>query len=146
MTEIEKARTMWHLLANFELPLSHSDRCQIANVFRATIDVAEQHEAYRQEVSDAFAIVKKHHETLAGIPDLVELGTPFGVVNFPHFILPQPDPDEQLAQEFHDTYESLAPQFGYETRTDTRSFDPRSSNGQLMIATIKALREAGRLK
>lgn len=41
---------------------------------------------------------------------------------------------EQAARFFHDTYEHLAPSFGYETRTETRQFDPTSPNGKLMIA------------
>ena len=51
--------------------------------------------------------------------------------------------DEQWARRFHETYERLAPQFGYETRADTKAFDPDSANGRLMIATCRALlREA----
>ena len=41
---------------------------------------------------------------------------------------------ELLARKFHDTYERLAPDFGYETRDDTKSFEPNSPNGRLMIA------------
>jgi hypothetical protein len=44
-----------------------------------------------------------------------------------------PEP-EKLARQFHDTYERLAPQFGYETRADTKAFDPTSPNGRLMTA------------
>jgi hypothetical protein len=46
------------------------------------------------------------------------------------------DPKEalRLAQRFHEAYERLAPAFGYETRTETREFDPESANGQLMVA------------
>jgi hypothetical protein len=40
----------------------------------------------------------------------------------------------KLAEQFHEAYERLAPSFGYETRTDTRKFDPDSKNGKLMIA------------
>lgn len=40
-----------------------------------------------------------------------------------------------LAVLFHVTYERLVPQNGYETRTDTRVFDPDSKNGKLMVAT-----------
>ena len=40
---------------------------------------------------------------------------------------------EQLARQFHDAYERLAPHYGYETRNDTRSFNPDSPNGRLMI-------------
>lgn len=40
----------------------------------------------------------------------------------------------ELAVRFHTIYEWLAPTFGYETRTDTRDFDPDSKNGRLMIA------------
>jgi hypothetical protein len=35
---------------------------------------------------------------------------------------------------FHETYERLAPKFGYETRKEYRDFDSASNNGQLMIA------------
>lgn len=40
----------------------------------------------------------------------------------------------RAAMLFHDTYERLAPSFGYETRPDTKAFDPESPNGRLMIA------------
>lgn len=43
-------------------------------------------------------------------------------------------PAEQMAKRFHETYERLAPLFGYETRAETRAFDPESANGKLMIA------------
>jgi hypothetical protein len=39
-----------------------------------------------------------------------------------------------LAILFHDTYEDLAPSFGYETRDDTKCFNGGSANGLLMIA------------
>ncbi len=39
-----------------------------------------------------------------------------------------------LAQFFHNTYEQLAPCSGYETRADTKLFDPASTNGRLMTA------------
>lgn len=41
---------------------------------------------------------------------------------------------ENVARIFHDTYERLAPEFGYTTRLETRRFDPSSPNGKLMIA------------
>jgi len=44
-----------------------------------------------------------------------------------------------LALRFHETYERLAPSFGYETRTDTRAFDPESKNGRLMVAVCAEL-------
>jgi hypothetical protein len=40
----------------------------------------------------------------------------------------------ELAMRFHEIYERLAPSFGYETRTETRKFDPTTPNGKLMIA------------
>lgn len=43
----------------------------------------------------------------------------------------------ELAKLFHDTYERLAPQFGYETRPDTKAFSPSSPNGQLMTAVCQ---------
>ena len=48
---------------------------------------------------------------------------------------------EALAVLFHETYERLAPQFGYETRTETRQFDPTSQNGRLMIAVCGVIHE-----
>jgi hypothetical protein len=46
---------------------------------------------------------------------------------------------EALARRFHETYERLAPSFGYETRTETRQFDPTTPNGRLMIAVCSEL-------
>jgi ribosomal protein S14 len=40
----------------------------------------------------------------------------------------------QLAGLFHDTYETLAPAFGYQTRPETRKFKPTTPNGRLMLA------------
>lgn len=45
----------------------------------------------------------------------------------------------ELAVLFHETYERLAPDFGYETRPDTKSFDPESKNGRLMVAVCSAV-------
>jgi hypothetical protein len=44
---------------------------------------------------------------------------------------------EQLARYFHRTYEQLAPSFGYETRPDTKDFDPTTPNGKLMCAVAE---------
>lgn len=44
---------------------------------------------------------------------------------------------EQMARQFHEAYERLAPGFGYVTRPETREFDPESTNGQLMIAVCE---------
>jgi hypothetical protein len=46
-----------------------------------------------------------------------------------------------LARQFHEAHERLAPQFGYETRTETRAFDPESPNGRLMIAVCAEIAE-----
>ena len=35
---------------------------------------------------------------------------------------------EDIARKWHELYEHLAPEFGYTTRSDTREFDPSSSN------------------
>jgi hypothetical protein len=43
------------------------------------------------------------------------------------------------ARRFHECYERLAPQFGYETRKDTRIFDPESQNGKLMCAVMESI-------
>ena len=45
----------------------------------------------------------------------------------------------ELAKRFHTAYENLAPTFGYETRAETRVFDPESSNGKLMVAVCQHL-------
>ncbi len=41
-----------------------------------------------------------------------------------------------IAELFHNTYEKFAPAFGYETREDTKKFDPENPNGKLMIKTV----------
>lgn len=46
---------------------------------------------------------------------------------------------EALAELFHVAYERLAPEYGYTTREDTRTFDPKSANGRLMVATAQAV-------
>lgn len=48
----------------------------------------------------------------------------------------------RLARLFHETYERLAPSFGYETRDDTKVFDPTSKNGRLMVAVCAAVSQA----
>jgi hypothetical protein len=45
----------------------------------------------------------------------------------------------ELAVLFHNTYEKLAPSFGYETRVDTKLFETTTSNGMLMIAVCKEI-------
>ena len=45
----------------------------------------------------------------------------------------------ELAIMFHNTYERLAPSFGYETRVDTKLFETTTSNGMLMIAVCKEI-------
>jgi hypothetical protein len=42
-----------------------------------------------------------------------------------------------LAKFFHDTYEQLAPAYGYETRPETRQFNVHSKNGRLMVAVCR---------
>lgn len=44
---------------------------------------------------------------------------------------------EEIARLFHDTYEAFAPAYGYETREDTKEFDPESKNGKLMMAVCE---------
>lgn len=44
-----------------------------------------------------------------------------------------------LAIMFHEIYERLAPEFGYETRKETRAFDPETPNGQLMQAVCSEI-------
>jgi hypothetical protein len=46
---------------------------------------------------------------------------------------------EKLAILFHDKYEALAPSFGYETREETKKFNPDSPNGKLMIKVCEEI-------
>jgi hypothetical protein len=52
---------------------------------------------------------------------------------------PQPLTAVEIAAAFHETYERLAPRFGYTTREDTRAFNSDSPNGRLMIAVCEEL-------
>ena len=49
-----------------------------------------------------------------------------------------------MALRFHEAYERLAPSFGYTTRTETRAFDPESSNGKLMIAVCDEILQSAK--
>lgn len=53
------------------------------------------------------------------------------------------DRAEKLAEEFHETYESLAGEFGYKTRDESAVpwADVPDANKRLMIATCKKLLE-----
>ena len=44
-----------------------------------------------------------------------------------------------LAERFHALYEEIAPLYCYETRKETRKWDPESPNGKLMIATCNGV-------
>ncbi len=44
-----------------------------------------------------------------------------------------------LAHIFHYHYERLAPKLGYETRLESRTFDPASKNGKLMVAVCQEI-------
>ena len=46
---------------------------------------------------------------------------------------------ESWAKQFHETYERLAPQFGYETKEETRQFQEDTPNGRLMIAVCREI-------
>ncbi len=52
---------------------------------------------------------------------------------------------EQLAKLFHETYERLAPEFGYETRTESAVpwEDVPENNKNLMIATCEVILSHG---
>ncbi len=47
-----------------------------------------------------------------------------------------------LAVLFHVMYEKLAPNLGYDTRKETRIFNPESANGKLMIETCRQIQKA----
>lgn len=44
-----------------------------------------------------------------------------------------------MAIDFHDIYEKLAPDFGYDTRKDTKLFDKDTPNGRLMVAVCEQI-------
>ena len=48
-----------------------------------------------------------------------------------------------LAILFHHAYERLAPSVGYDTRVETRIFDPESPNGKLMLAVCAEILPLG---
>lgn len=51
---------------------------------------------------------------------------------------------EQIARAFHERYERLAPEFGYETRPESRTEweDVPEANRELMVATAEGLLES----
>lgn len=55
---------------------------------------------------------------------------------------------EQIAEQFHTTYERLAPKFGYTTRIESRTGweNVPDNNKALMTATVKSLIARGVIK
>ena len=51
----------------------------------------------------------------------------------------KPMTPEERARQFHELYEKAAPTFGYETRGDTKIFDPESFNGRLMVYVVSEM-------
>lgn len=45
----------------------------------------------------------------------------------------------KITKRFHDTYEKLSKEYGYETREDTKVFDINSNNGKLMYAVVNKI-------
>lgn len=63
--------------------------------------------------------------------------------------VPAPHPRaEKIAREFHETYEDIAPLFGYRTRAESAVpwADVPSGNKALMIATVTRLLERGAIR
>jgi hypothetical protein len=61
-------------------------------------------------------------------------------------VVPAPHPRaRQIAREFHEAYEDLAPAFGYRTRAESAVpwEDVPSGNRGLMVATVTRLLERG---
>jgi hypothetical protein len=54
-----------------------------------------------------------------------------------------PSVNLRVALAFHEAYERLAPLNGYETRKETRHFDPRTANGKTMLAVCMELLQTG---
>lgn len=46
---------------------------------------------------------------------------------------------KEYTLKFHNTYERLAPNYGYKTRKNTKEFDFNSNNGKLMYATVSEI-------
>lgn len=44
---------------------------------------------------------------------------------------------EETTNQFHEVYEKYAPEFGYETRVETRKLDLNSPNGKLMLKVVE---------
>jgi hypothetical protein len=53
---------------------------------------------------------------------------------------------QKWAERFHESYERLAPDFGYTTRPETRAFDLQSANGRLMVAVCQELLSAQKVE
>ena len=53
--------------------------------------------------------------------------------------MPKHDPALEMAILFHHAYERLAPDVGYDTKVETRVFNPDSPNGKLMVLTCREI-------
>jgi len=66
----------------------------------------------------------------------------------PFDAVPQTRKAEQIAQAFHEAYERLAPDFGYETRPESATAWEKvpAPNRALMIAVVQELLDQGVVK
>jgi hypothetical protein len=47
----------------------------------------------------------------------------------------------KLAIRFHELYEKYAPEYGYDTKEESRTFDASSPNGKLMIRICREIQK-----
>jgi hypothetical protein len=119
----------------------------------AALQERAHNEAYRQKCAECEELAadrdewKRQHENLVEVRrrDLAALQAKFDAALAQRDGIPREPPFDDalsLAIMFHHTYERLAPSKGYDTRTETRIFDPESPNGKLMVATCQAILDA----
>jgi hypothetical protein len=52
----------------------------------------------------------------------------------------------KLAVLFHELYEKYAPEYGYETKDETKIFKAQTPNGQLMIRVCREIQKIVRVE
>lgn len=52
----------------------------------------------------------------------------------------------KLAVLFHELYEKFAPEYGYETKDETKVFNASAPNGQLMIRVCREIQKTVRIE
>lgn len=122
------------------------DPLEIARRLHATTDAAVWAEEFPRIYQDG--VVLDFGLMIGWFANAIEVGRDAGKRMIPEAGSTMPEAGRRLpgairlACLFHEAYERLAPEHGYETKPETRVFDATTPNGKLMIEVCREIRDS----